>query len=356
MDSRAMAPMEGSASPRKPKVVILKRSSSPSLEVACRSTASVRSAAPMPSPSSLTRMRESPPATVTTSIARAPASSAFSTSSLTTLAGRSITSPAAMRLIVSGLSWRTGNWCLPGQSHKETTIRPAWCKRISRSEPSTSAEPVPRRAWSGKDAPRQLAESSHALARDHLGQLHGRLIEGIDAHQPGSENRFQQEMHHQRPNALLVKASEVEDTHRTAGTLEGFGHGCCLRSHEVTCRPAGQVAKACRASKGRRYARSEPSGWDAHHAHKVFARSVHEELQQAVLVDRAQCGDGGSALAALAQALRPQLRKPVSEPAEPVGIGHHDLGAHAPLTGHADRDGGAQRWRKLARRLGGHQC
>ena len=33
---------------------------------------------------------------------------AFSTSSLTTLAGRSITSPAAMRLTISGLSWRIG--------------------------------------------------------------------------------------------------------------------------------------------------------------------------------------------------------------------------------------------------------
>src|SRR6266404_7963589 len=38
----------------------------------------------------------------------APASSAFSTSSLTTLAGRSTTSPAAMRLTVVSESWRTG--------------------------------------------------------------------------------------------------------------------------------------------------------------------------------------------------------------------------------------------------------
>ena len=103
-----MAPIEGSASPRKPSVAMLKRSSPASLEVACRSTASARSAAPMPSPSSVTRMSESPPAAVTTSISRAPASSAFSTSSLTTLPGRSITSPAAMRLTVSALSWRMG--------------------------------------------------------------------------------------------------------------------------------------------------------------------------------------------------------------------------------------------------------
>ena len=62
----------------------------------------------MPQPSSVMRISERPPAAVTTSISPAPASSAFSTSSLTTLAGRSITSPAAMRLTVSGLSWRIG--------------------------------------------------------------------------------------------------------------------------------------------------------------------------------------------------------------------------------------------------------
>ena len=111
MERRAMEPIEGSASPRKPSVAMLNRSSSASLEVACRSTASARSAAPMPSPSSVTRISDSPPAAVTTSMSRAPASSAFSTSSLTTLPGRSITSPAAMRLTVSGLSWRMGMGC-----------------------------------------------------------------------------------------------------------------------------------------------------------------------------------------------------------------------------------------------------
>ena len=54
----------------------------------------------MPEPSSVTRISDRPPAAVTTSMRRAPASIAFSTNSLTTLAGRSITSPAAMRLIV----------------------------------------------------------------------------------------------------------------------------------------------------------------------------------------------------------------------------------------------------------------
>ena len=97
----AIEPIDGSASPRKPSVAILNRSSSASLEVACRSTASARSSALMPEPLSVTRISDSPPAAVTTSMSVAPASSAFSTNSFTTLAGRSITSPAAMRLTVA---------------------------------------------------------------------------------------------------------------------------------------------------------------------------------------------------------------------------------------------------------------
>ena len=104
--SVAIEPIEGNASPRKPSVRISNRSSSRSFEVAWRSTASCRSSGGMPCPSSVTRMSEMPPPAVTTSISRAPASMAFSTSSLTTLAGRSITSPAAIRLMVSGDSWR----------------------------------------------------------------------------------------------------------------------------------------------------------------------------------------------------------------------------------------------------------
>src|SRR5438270_11525306 len=50
----------------------------------------------MPVPSSVTRTRLRPPAWISTVIRVAPASREFSTSSLTTLAGRSTTSPAAI--------------------------------------------------------------------------------------------------------------------------------------------------------------------------------------------------------------------------------------------------------------------
>ena len=129
MASRAAAPIEGSASPRKPSVLISTRLSSVSLEVACRWTANANSAADMPMPSSVTSMREMPPSRRATAIRVAPASSAFSTSSFTAAAGRSITSPAAMRLTVvsessrmreappggavsnRGLNWRSRRSC-----------------------------------------------------------------------------------------------------------------------------------------------------------------------------------------------------------------------------------------------------
>ena len=51
---RLTAPIDGRASPRKPRVAMWTKSSSGSLEVACRSTASASSSAVMPWPSSLT--------------------------------------------------------------------------------------------------------------------------------------------------------------------------------------------------------------------------------------------------------------------------------------------------------------
>src|SRR3990172_6478629 len=56
----------------------------------------------MPQPSSLTRMESMPPPLTSTAMREAPASRAFSMSSLTTEAGRSTTSPAAIRAATSG--------------------------------------------------------------------------------------------------------------------------------------------------------------------------------------------------------------------------------------------------------------
>ena len=95
--TRATDAIEGSASPRKPNVFTVTRSAAATiLLVACRSKQRRASSRPIPEPSSLTRMRRLPPRSTATATRVAPASSAFSTSSFTTDAGRSTASPAAI--------------------------------------------------------------------------------------------------------------------------------------------------------------------------------------------------------------------------------------------------------------------
>mmetsp|Transcript_65226 Transcript_65226/g.154022 ORF Transcript_65226/g.154022 Transcript_65226/m.154022 type:complete len:278 (-) Transcript_65226:3802-4635(-) len=103
-DTEAMA---ASASPRKPMVATDSRSCRLAiLLVAWRLRASGSCATGMPQPSSSTTMARTPPAISLTWMLRAPASSALSTSSRTTEAGRSTTSPAAIWLISSSGSSR----------------------------------------------------------------------------------------------------------------------------------------------------------------------------------------------------------------------------------------------------------
>src|SRR5438270_8269176 len=91
--------MEGSASPRNPRVSICSRSSAALiLEVACRSKASRASSRTMPQPLSTTWMSFLPPPSIWTLMRVAPASREFSSSSFRTEAGRSTTSPAAILL------------------------------------------------------------------------------------------------------------------------------------------------------------------------------------------------------------------------------------------------------------------
>jgi len=101
--------MAASASPRKPMVATDSRSASePILLVAWRLRASGSSSRALPRPSSSTAIRRTPPAASRTVTCVAPASSALSTSSRTTDAGRSTTSPAAIWLTSSSGSSRIG--------------------------------------------------------------------------------------------------------------------------------------------------------------------------------------------------------------------------------------------------------
>ncbi|MCY1213704.1 hypothetical protein D9M72_254960 [compost metagenome] len=92
--------MDARASPRNPIEATDSSSSSERiLLVAWRARASGSSSGGMPPPSSVTAMRRMPPPSSRTSMARPPASIAFSRISLSTEAGRSMTSPAAIWLI-----------------------------------------------------------------------------------------------------------------------------------------------------------------------------------------------------------------------------------------------------------------
>ena len=102
MVMRETEPAAASASPRKPRVRMWNRSSAVrSLEVACRLTAVSNSSAGIPQPSSMISISFFPACSMWMTIFFAPASMAFSISSLTTEAGRSITSPAAIWLATS---------------------------------------------------------------------------------------------------------------------------------------------------------------------------------------------------------------------------------------------------------------
>ena len=108
--TRETAEMAARASPRKPRVPMASRSYSVrSLLVAWRRKAVFSSEAGMPQPSSVTRRKVIPPWAISTVTAEAPASMAFSMSSLATEAGRSTTSPAAIRSATWG-----SNTCMLG--------------------------------------------------------------------------------------------------------------------------------------------------------------------------------------------------------------------------------------------------
>ena len=89
--------IEGNASPLNPEVLTVCKSSKERIfDVECFWKANSASSASMPSPSSLIITREVPPSSMRIQIFFAFASREFSTSSLTTDAGLSITSPAAI--------------------------------------------------------------------------------------------------------------------------------------------------------------------------------------------------------------------------------------------------------------------
>ena len=97
MENRDTDAIDGIASPLKPRVSMFSMSSTSRIfEVACLSSERRASSFVIPQPSSRTETSLRPPCAMETLMLAAPASTAFSTSSFTTDAGRSTTSPAAI--------------------------------------------------------------------------------------------------------------------------------------------------------------------------------------------------------------------------------------------------------------------
>src|SRR5579883_1256433 len=119
-------------------------------DVACRWIASIASARSMPQPSSLTRIDVRPPSATSMATTVAPASSAFSISSLTADAGRSTTSPAAIwsatslgRTAIPGTGETYSPWAgasPAGDRHQPRALDPALAIAI---EPQSRPYPLP---------------------------------------------------------------------------------------------------------------------------------------------------------------------------------------------------------------------
>src|SRR5690606_39966978 len=111
-----------------------------------------------------------PPSVIVVSMRRAPASIAFSTSSFTALAGRSMTSPAAMRLTVASGSRRI---LIAGRS-------------------------------------RRASHLAQVLARQDLALLDRRLVERVDAEREPGHNGLQHEMHEECTHRAFVEFGHVD--------------------------------------------------------------------------------------------------------------------------------------------------
>ena len=101
----------------------------------------------MPFPSSVTRRKVSPPWAISTATVEAPASMAFSISSLATEAGRSTTSPAAIR----SATWGANIWMF-GIVHLNFI---SFCRDLG------STQACPGRSWSRKIFAVEPTGSSH---------------------------------------------------------------------------------------------------------------------------------------------------------------------------------------------------
>src|SRR5690625_3892793 len=208
---------------------------------------------------------------------RAPASRAFSSSSFTAAAGRSMTSPAAIRFTsVSG-----------------------------------------RRR---KDMASPASAGSQILTGEDLALLHGRLIEGIDLQQLCRQHRLQHEVHEETTEHELVQPREGQQPGRTAIADKGLGSGPGHGIEQIAHGTASEIGKPRVIDDLGRNARPLPTGLQANQREELVGWPLQIELQLTMLVDRAECPDRGRAPAFLTQAFRPELPVPEAEIRQAIDV------------------------------------
>src|SRR4029453_6973551 len=331
------AAMLGSASPRKPSVVTPSSwSRVDSLLVPCRAKARSASSPSMPSPSSRTVMRSMPPPRRLTSTWRAPASSAFSTSSFTTDAGRSITSPAAICPCTTGGGMAT----FP-------------TRHVSGSE--DEARILPRHPGVDLGPARLESRASHQAEGEFFGLLDGRLPKRSDAGEPaGCHGRHLEEVD-QLPDRERIHRREREGRARAGAPRErqlgGMLRAVQERPQRVAAETANLLDVLVRGGDVERLA----VVLDAQEDHHLVARPLQVELEVRVLVRASAPPPGGLpaldpaslAVAGLAETLPPELAEPVADRGQPLGVAHEDDDALA--VGARQRP---QRARQRERRIG----
>ena len=115
----------------------------------------------------------------------------------------------------------------------------------------------------------------------------------------------------------------MNGAHRAAVLGKRLGGGAALRRNQVADGLAGKIRFAAELGQLGIHPRTLAGRRRGDHREQLVARTRDVELQLAVLVNRSERADRRRALAALAEALGPELHIPLGEERQPIRIGHH---------------------------------
>src|SRR5690242_12117040 len=163
------------------------------------------------------------------------------------------------------------------------------------------------------------------LLRKHLAFFHRRLIERIDAEQVRGNDRFQHEMHHQLAETFFTELVDMDRAHRAAVLCKSLSGCTAFRSHQIANGLAGKSRLTRKFRQLAVHVRSEAFAVDRDHSEQFVARSIDEQLQLTMLIDRSKSRQRCGALAFLPETFRPELYIPMRKALEAVTIGHQHV-------------------------------